>query len=112
MTWFITKTKDNFINRKELPLDNDILFNLPDESQPINIWQSLMQATPGAQLVIPADEPNIIKEALLDCMEMLVDQDQFVINAIIYEQITYPKLADRLRSVYSTCMEANASCVC
>ena len=112
MIWFLTSSKDNFINRQEIPIDNDELYNLPDESQPINIWQALMQAEPGKVVKIPADEPNIIKEALLDCMEMLRDQDQFVIDAIIYEQITYPKLADRLRSVYSTCMEANAGCVC
>lgn len=70
-----------------------------------------MQSTPGKELKLPADEPNIIKEALLDCMEMLRDQDQFVIDAIIYEQITYPKLAERLRSFYATRVEINASCV-
>ena len=55
-----------------------------------------MQAAPGDIVKTPASEPNVIKEALLDCMEMLVEQDQFVIDAIIYEQITYPKLAERL----------------
>ncbi len=109
--WFLTSNKGHIINRQELPLDSQELYNLPDESQPINIWQSLLQAAPGKEIKVPSDEPNIIKEALLDCMEMLRDQDQFVIDAIIYEQITYPKLADRLRGVYSACMETYASSV-
>jgi len=94
--WFIKSKVGIPINRKELSLTDYELNNLIDESQPINIWQSLMQAAPGDIVKIPASEPNVIKEALLDCMEMLVDQDQFVIDAIIYEQITYPKLAERL----------------
>ena len=109
--WFLTSNKGTVINRQEIPLDTQELYNLPDESQPINIWEALLQATPGSTVKIPSDEPNIIKEALLDCMEMLRDQDQFVIDAIIYEQITYPKLADRLRGIYSACMETNTSCV-
>ncbi len=96
MIWFLTSNKDSSINRKEISIDNDVLFNLPDESQPINIWQSLLQATPGSQLVVPEDQPDIVKEALLDCLEMLVEQDQFVINSIIWEQITYPTLAERM----------------
>ena len=109
--WFLTSDKGTVINRQEIPLDNQELYNLPDESQPINIWHALMQAAPGKEVKLPSDEPNIIKEALLDCMEMLRDQDQFVIDAIIYEQITYPKLAERLRSFYATRVEINASCV-
>lgn len=112
MTWFLTSSKDNFINRKEIPLDTNTLQNLPDESQPINIWQSLMQAAPGDAVKLSADQPNIIKEALLDCMDLLRDKDKFVIDAIIYEQITYPKLATRLRGVYPTRMEAYANRVC
>jgi hypothetical protein len=109
--WFLTSNKGHIINRQELPLDSQELYNLPDESQPINIWQSLLQAAPGKEIKVPSDEPNIIKEALLDCMEMLRDQDQFVIDAIIYEQITYPRLAERLRGFYATCMETYASSI-
>jgi len=112
MTWFLTNSKDNFINRKEIPLDTNTLQNLPDESQPINIWQALMQAAPGDKVKLSFEEPNVIKEALLDCMDLLRDKDKFVIDAIIYEQITYPKLAERLRSIHSACVEAYASCVC
>jgi DNA-directed RNA polymerase specialized sigma subunit len=94
--WFLTSERSAAINRREVPLDTDEIHKLVDESQPINMWQSLMQAAPGENIKLAADEPNIIKEALLDCMEMLTDQDKFVIDAIIYEQITYPKLAKRL----------------
>lgn len=112
MTWFLTSKKDNFINRQEIPIDTQLLQYLVDDTQPINIWQSLMQNVPGQEIKIPFDEPNIIKEAVLDCMEMLVEQDQFVIDAIIYEQITYPKLAVRLRSIYTTCVEVNTNRIC
>lgn len=94
--WFLTSSKDNLINRNEIPIDNEQLHRLVDESQPINIWQALLQATPGAEVMTPSDAPNIIKEAVLDCMEMLREQDKFVIDAIIYEQITYPALGERL----------------
>lgn len=96
MTWFITKSKETFINRKEIPIDNDVLYNLPDESQPVNIWQAMLQAAPGTTVKIPMDQPNLLKEALLDCMEMLTEQDQYIIDALIYEQLTYPKLAKRM----------------
>lgn len=94
--WFIKSKVGITINRKEIPLTDYELNNLVDESQPINIWQSLMQTTPGGVIKIPADQPDILKEALLDCMEMLSDQDQFVINAIIWEQTGYPTLGERL----------------
>lgn len=110
--WFLTSNKDNFINRQEIPIDTQKLHYLVDDTQPINIWQSLMQAAPGKEIKLPKDAPNIIKEAVLDCMEMLLEQDQFVIDAIIYEQITYPKLAVRLRSIYTTCMEINTNRIC
>lgn len=96
MIWFLTKSKDTFINRKEIPLDNYELYNLPDESQPMNIWQAMLQAAPGKAIKIPADQPDIIKEALLDCMEMLTEQDAYVIDAIIWEQTGYPTLAKRM----------------
>ena len=109
--WFIKSKVGITINRKEIPLTDYELNNLIDESQPINIWQSLMQAAPGGAIKIPADQPDVLKEALLDCMEMLRDQDQFVINAIIWEQTGYPTLAERLRSIHATCLETDAGCV-
>lgn len=109
MIWFLTKSKDTFINRKELPIDNYELYNLPDESQPVNIWQAMLQAAPGQQIKIPADQPNIVKEALLDCMEMLTDQDKYVIDAIIYEQISFPTLGKRMRHIGNARMEAHSS---
>jgi hypothetical protein len=110
--WFLTSTKDNFINRNEIPLDTAKLQNLADESQPINMWQSLMQTIPGNEPKFSSDQVDVIKEALLDCLDLLRDQDKFVIDAIIYEQITYPKLADRLRCIHTSCVETYTSCVC
>jgi len=110
--WFLTSTKDNFINRNEIPLDTAKLQNLADESQPINMWQSLMQTTPGNAPKFSSDQVDVIKEALLDCLDLLRDQDKFVIDAIIYEQITYPKLADRLRCIHTPCVETYTGCVC
>jgi len=107
--WFIKSKVGITITRKEIPLSDHEINNLIDESQPINIWQSLMQEAPGHMFKVPKNQPDLIKDALLDCMEMLTEQDQYVIDAIIYEQTGYPTLAERLRLQYSTCMEANAS---
>ena len=111
MIWFLTKNKDTFINRKEVPIDSHVLHNLPDESQPTSVWQAMMQAAPGSLIKFAADEPDIVKEALLDCMEMLTDQDKFVIDAIIYEQISFPTLGKRMRCVSHARMEINTNCL-
>lgn len=110
--WFIKSKVGITINRKELPLNDYELNNLIDESQPVNIWQSLMQAAPGGIIKMPADQPDIIKEALLDCMEMLTDQDKYVIDAIIWEQTGYPTLGKRMRCFDTTCLETYSGCVC
>lgn len=109
MIWFLTKSKEDIISRKEVPIDSHVLHNLPDESQPTSIWQAMMQAAPGSLVKLAADEPDIVKEALLDCMEMLTDQDRYVIDAIIYEQISFPTLGKRMRHICNARMEANSS---
>lgn len=109
--WFFQSKVGIAITRREIPIDTYELNNLVDESQPINIWQSLMQTPPNGVVKTPSNEPNIIKEALLDCMEMLTDQDQFIINAIIYEQAGYPELAKRLRSINTSRLEAYSNII-
>lgn len=37
-----------------------------------------------------------VKEAVIDCLETLTEQDQFIINAIAYEGISYRELSERL----------------
>jgi DNA-directed RNA polymerase specialized sigma24 family protein len=96
MIWFLKSKEDFVIRKKELSLSDHEIQKLVDQSQPRNIWQALMQAAPGDQLKIPADEPYVIREALLDCMEMLTDEDRYVIDAIIWEQTGYSELARRL----------------
>jgi len=108
MIWFIKSKAGIPIARKEIPLSDYELANLADATQPEDIWQSLLQAPPGHTFIIPKDEPNIIKDALLDCMEMLTEKDQMLINAIIWEQTGYPELAERLRLQRTACLEDDA----
>jgi hypothetical protein len=110
MIWFIKSKAGIPIARKEIPISDEELANLADATQPEDIWQSLLQAPPGHTFVIPKDEPNIIKDALLDCFEMLTEKDQMLINAIIWEQTGYPQLAERLRMQHTACLENDTKC--
>jgi len=107
--WFI-KAKDIFtISRKEIPVPLAEITQMRDPAQPKTFMQALMQAAPSEDEVYSEDLGNPIKEAILDCMELLTEQDRFVIDAIYWEQATYVELAKRLRSLHATCMEAYRS---
>jgi len=104
--WFI-KSKETFtISRKEVPVDIAEITQLPDPSQPRTFFQALMQASTGQDEVYSEDLGNPIRDAILDCMDLLSEQDKFVLDAIYWEQITFVELAKRLRGLHTTCMEA------
>ena len=66
-----------------------------------------MQTVPGGNIASSNEEPNLIKEALLDSMDLMTDQDKFIIDAVYWEMITFEELGSRLRSINPTCMEIN-----
>lgn len=94
--WFIRIKGSVPISRKEVPVDIAEVSNLPDLSQPKTAWQALMQAMPNQEAELSKDVPNPINSAIVDCVDMLCEQDRFIINAIIWEQVTLSVLGDRL----------------
>jgi len=105
----MTNNKDNSLYYRELPLDTEEVERIPDSRKPVSFIQSLMQTLPGNDVLPSEEEPNLIKEALLDSMELMTDQDKFIIDAIYWEMITFEELGKRLRSFYASCLEVNAN---
>jgi hypothetical protein len=67
--------------------------------------ESLM-AAPGE---IPSSTTEALfelKDAVIDCLEMLTERDQFIINAIVYERTGYKVLAERLDTSLSSAWRA------
>jgi hypothetical protein len=105
--WFMTSNKDVSLYYRELPLDTEEIERIPDLTRPSSFIQALMQALPGIDAAPSYEEPNLIREALLDSMELMRDQDKFIIDAIYWEMITFEELGNRLRSIYTSCLEVN-----
>ena len=83
-------------NKREIPVDIDELLSLLGSYQPENEYQALMEAPPMQE---PAEDKraiNELNEIVLDCIDLLLDEDKYIVEAINYEQITYDSLGDRL----------------
>ena len=82
---------------KEIPMDFNSLEELAGSRMPSahdsGPLERLMQAAPGETLGAPEIDK---KEAVIDCIDMLTEQDQFIINAIVYEGLNYRMLSERL----------------
>lgn len=89
-------TKVSGYSKREIPLDVDVILDMASDYQPENEWQSLMEAPPGTEPRTPKSRINEAVEIVRDCVEMLLDQDRYVVQAIHYERITYEELGDRL----------------
>ena len=103
----MTSNKDTSLYYRELPLDTEEIERIPDLTKPESFIQALMQTVPGENAAASNEEPNLIREALLDSMELMTDQDKFIIDAVYWEMITFEELGSRLRSFYTTRMETN-----
>lgn len=84
-----------FSNR-EIPFDIDELLRHIPPPQPENEWQALMEAPPGFE----PQEPKVLYDEICDivrnCIDMLLEQDKYIVHAIAYERITYEELGYRL----------------
>ena len=94
--WFMKNNKDISLYYRELPLDTEEIERIPDSSKPLTALHAIMQAMPGAGEAASDEEPNPIREALLDSMEVMTEQDKFIIDAIYWEMITFEELGNRL----------------
>ena len=94
MTWEFSSSVS--YSKKEIAVNIDDLMNLLQNYQPENEYQALMEAVPFKE---PEEHKNLVSEAseiVLDCMEILLEQDKYIILAINYEQVSYEVLGQRL----------------
>jgi len=66
------------------------------QGRPENEMQALMEAAPGYEPEMSKTELQLIREAVVDCIEMLTDYDRMIIDAVNSERIMLRELAERL----------------
>ncbi len=84
---------------KEIPVENyqlEKVLNKRKTHKPMNQMQALMEAVLHEEPAMSLDEVDVIKEAIIDAIDSLSDQDRFIINAVNYERLTYVELGERL----------------
>lgn len=91
--WYIEKMS---VNGREIPHDIDVLTLLLPSSKPDSEMQAIMESAPGQTIETSSDEIESLRNLVVYCIDMLSEQDRFIIEAINYEQITYDKLGKRL----------------
>jgi DNA-directed RNA polymerase specialized sigma24 family protein len=84
------------VNNREVPFLIDDLLAITVPPRPEDDWQALMEAVPGDEPMQSKDALQPLREAVADCIDMLSEQDSFIINAMNSEQITYDELGKRL----------------
>ena len=94
MHWHISRM--SYDNSREFPVDIEDLLDLLPLQQPENDWQALMEAPPGCEPAAPKTAITELVEIVRDCVEILLPQDQYIVHAMAYEQITYEQLGTRL----------------
>lgn len=87
----------NFVSaRYEVSSDPENFTRNPSRHIPESPLQALMEAQPHDEPRESVEEQAPLKEAIADCMMLLSDQDQFIINAINTERLTLAQLGKRL----------------
>jgi len=84
------------VNNREVPFLIDDLLAIAIPPRPEDDWQALMEAVPGNEPAESKTTLQPLREAVADCIDMLSEQDSFIINAMNSEQITYDELGKRL----------------
>ena len=83
-------------NKREFPVDIDDLMNILSNYQPENEYQALMEANPFDEPVISRQEMGPLRDIIADCIDMLPQQDRYIVEAIIYEQVSLVELGKRM----------------
>ena len=84
------------VNGKEIPYDVFKLTFLIPAARPDNEMQALMEAAPGQTIETSNDEIDLLRNMVVYCIDMLSEQDRYIIESINYEQITSEQLGKRL----------------
>ena len=85
--------------RREFTADVSFLTTLLQNNakpRPENDIQALMEAAPGDLVADTVASLQVLREAVVDCIDCLSDTQITIINGIFSEKITYQELADRL----------------
>lgn len=83
-------------NGREIPYDVDSLIPLVGSGKPENELQALMEAGTGQTIETSSEEIDALRNVVVYCIDMLSDQDRFIVEAINYEMLTYEQLGKRL----------------
>jgi len=86
----------SYSDSREFPLDVDELLKHIPQRRPETDWQALMEAPPGYEPAESKQVVNEIEDIVRDCVEMLLEQDRYIVEAIAYERISYEDLGYRL----------------
>lgn len=84
---------------RETPIDISLLVAIADKNlkrPPESEYQAIMEAGVGDEPAPVSDGMEPLRVAVVDCIDMLSDQDKFIIEAVHYEQVTYEELGYRL----------------
>lgn len=81
---------------KEIPYDISSLLPLISSDRPDSEMQALMEAAPGQPIETSFEEIDSLRSVVVYCIDMLSEQDRFIVEAINYEQLTYEQLGKRL----------------
>ena len=84
------------VNNREVPFLIDDLLAITISPRPEDDWQALMEAVPGDEPVESKETLQLLRESVADCIDMLSEQDHYIIDAMNSEQITYDELGKRL----------------
>lgn len=85
--------------RKEIPANTEFLGAMLEKfsnKQPENEIQSLMESIPGHAPLETKQDSEKLRELVVDCIDALNEKQILVINAIVFEQITFQELAKRM----------------
>lgn len=55
-----------------------------------------MEAGPGQTIETSSEEIDALRNVVVYCIDMLSEQDRFIVEAINYEQLTYDQLGKRM----------------
>ena len=83
-------------NPREISVDISRLAFLFPSAQPEDEYQALMEAKPFDEPVISRQEMGPLRDIIADCIDMLPQQDRYIVEAIIYEQVSLVELGKRM----------------
>ena len=83
-------------NPREISVDISKLAFLFPSAQPEDEYQALMEAKPFDEPATSREEMGPLKDIIADCIDMLPQQDRYIVEAIIYEQVSLVELGKRM----------------